>query len=111
MYLKRNPDTSFVAIMEGSIIGVILAGHDGRRGVIHHTSVALSKRGQGIGKRLVKAALKALEQENIYKVLMVVFSDNEIGNTFWESQGFTKREDLIYRNKALTELPAVKIGV
>jgi hypothetical protein len=26
------------------------------------------------------------------------------GNAFWESQGFTLREDLNYRNKALAEL-------
>ena len=35
-YLKRNPETCFAAVSEGKIIGVILAGHDGRRGIIHH---------------------------------------------------------------------------
>lgn len=29
---------------------------------------------------------------------------NEGGNAFWESQGFTLREDLNYRNKALVEM-------
>ena len=38
-YLRRNPTTSFVAECEGTIIGVIMAGHDGRRGYIHHTAV------------------------------------------------------------------------
>ena len=35
-YLKRNPNTCFAAVVEDSIVGVILAGHDGRRGIIHH---------------------------------------------------------------------------
>ena len=35
-YLKRNPDTCFAAIYNGKIVGVILSGHDGRRGIIHH---------------------------------------------------------------------------
>ena len=41
-------------------------------------------------------------QEN--KVLLVAFKKNESGNGFWESQGFTLREDLNYRNKALAEM-------
>lgn len=32
-YLKRNPSTCFVAEDEGKIIGVIMSGHDGRRGL------------------------------------------------------------------------------
>ena len=35
-YLKRNPNTCFAAVKDGRIIGVILTGHDGRRGIIHH---------------------------------------------------------------------------
>ena len=31
-FLDRNPNTCFVAQMDGHIIGGILAGHDGRRG-------------------------------------------------------------------------------
>lgn len=33
-YLQRNPLTCFVAEEKESIIGVILSGHDGRRGFI-----------------------------------------------------------------------------
>lgn len=33
-YLKRNPKSSFVAERDGTIIGVIMSGHDGRRGYI-----------------------------------------------------------------------------
>lgn len=57
-FLKRNPDTCFVAENEGSIIGVILAGNDGRRGYIYHTAVAPSFRRQGVASSLVKAALQ-----------------------------------------------------
>ena len=43
-------------------------------------------------------------REGINKVLLVAFKKNEGGNAFWESQGFTFREDLNYRNKALAEM-------
>lgn len=103
-YLKRNPSTSFVATCDGRVVGVILCGHDGRRGIIQHACVSPDLRRLHIGKRLVELALEALKREGINKVLLVAFKKNEGGNAFWEDQGFTLREDLNYRNKALTEL-------
>ena len=103
-YLKRNPSTSFVAVKGEAIIGVILSGNDGRRGFIHHMAVSESCRRQGIASALLSHALEALKAEGIHKVACVVFQRNEAGNAFWESQGFTERLDLAYRNKALTEL-------
>ena len=98
-YIRRNPTTSFVAEDNGKIIGTILAGHDGRRGLFHHVSVLPEYQKQGIGKMLVDNAMDALEKEGITKVLLVVFKDNDNGNAFWEHIGFTKRDDLFYRNK------------
>ncbi|MBR2992860.1 MAG: GNAT family N-acetyltransferase [Clostridiales bacterium] len=103
-YLKRNPATSFVAVCEQKVVGVILCGHDGRRGIIQHACVSPDHRREGIGQKLVELSLEALKEEGITKVLLVAFKKNEGGNAFWESQGFTLREDLNYRNKALTEL-------
>ena len=103
-YLARNPRTSFVAVKGASIVGVILTGHDGRRGFIHHMAVSETCRRQGVASRLLSCALNALKAEGIHKVACLVFKRNEAGNAFWESQGFTVREDLNYRNKALAEL-------
>ncbi|MBE5793430.1 MAG: GNAT family N-acetyltransferase [Clostridiales bacterium] len=103
-YLRRNPTTSFVALDGESIIGVIMAGHDGRRGYIHHTAVLPDYRGQGIARELVNHAMDALEAEGIHKVALVAFARNEIGNGFWQKIGFDKRDDLVYRNKNIHDL-------
>ena len=103
-YLKRNPGTSFVAMKGDAIAGVILAGHDGRRGFIHHMAVSEACRRQGIASALLTHAMEALKAESINKVACLVFRRNDAGNAFWESQGFTERHDLAYRNKALAEL-------
>ena len=103
-YLARNPDTCFVAVEQSYIVGAILTGHDGRRGYISHTAVSPAYQRQGIGKRLVDAALNALKAQGINKVNLVVFAHNENGNTFWEKMGFTKRPDLIYRNRPLADM-------
>jgi N-acetylglutamate synthase len=106
-YLARNPSTCFVAEEGGRIVGVILSGHDGRRGFIHHTAVLGERQKSGIGSALVEQALRALEREKIHKVALVVFSQNENGNAFWEKRGFLRRGDLIYRNRSLTELTRI----
>lgn len=102
-YIKRNPATCFVA-EEEAVIGVIMCGHDGRRGYIHHTTVDVDYRKNGIAKALVQNALQALETEGISKVALVVFEKNELGNAFWEKIGFSDRTDLVYRNKSIREL-------
>ena len=105
-FLKRNPDTCFVAEEEadGRIVGVTLAGNDGRRGTVYHTAVSPARRREGIGRSLTVAALAALRGLGIHKVNLVVFDRNKDGNAFWEKMGFTARQDLVYRNKALAEM-------
>ena len=103
-FLERNPNTSFVALENENLVGIILGGHDGRRGYIYHLSVNENFRKNGIGSSLVKNCLEAFKQEKISKVALLVFKYNEAGNSFWEKQGFVLREDINYRNVALREL-------
>ena len=106
-FLKRNPDTCFVADVDNNIVGVIIVGNDGRRGYIYHTAVKPQYRKQGIAKSLVDTAMTALKKVGTNKVALVVFDRNEIGNTFWGKMGFTVRNDLVYRNKALAEIDRI----
>ena len=98
-YLQRNPGCSFVAEAGGKLAGAILAGHDGRRGYLYHAAVLPEFRGQGIGQTLVDRAMEALQREGIHKVGLYAYTENRIGNEFWEHLGFRVREDLSYRNK------------
>ena len=106
-YLERNPDTCFVAEENEEIIGVILAGNDGRRGYIYHTAVHPSHRNQLIGRSLVESVLNAFRSIGIHKAALVVFERNESGNAFWEKMGFTRREDLAYRNLTLVNMTRI----
>ena len=105
-YLKRNPSTCFVAERDGRVIGVVLAGHDGRRGIIHHLCVYPGERRTGIASRLVSLAEEALQREGIQKMFGLVFRDNDGANAFWEKQGYALRTNLNYRNKSMnSEIP------
>ena len=105
--LARNPDTSFVAEIDGELAGVILAGQDGRRGYIYHMAVAEAHRRRGVGAALVDRCLGALRAQGINKVALLVFRYNDAGNAFWERMGFSLREDVNYRNLALAELTRI----
>ena len=102
-FLKRNPTTSVVAEEDGKIVGAILCGHDGRRGCLYHVCVEKDYRMQGIGKSMVVFCMEALKKEQINKVSLIAFTQNDIGNAFWKQIGWTKREDLNYYDFTLNE--------
>lgn len=102
-FLRRNPDTSVVAVEEGQIVGAILCGHDGRRGCLYHVCVDPDWRMRGIGKAMVVYAMEALKKEKINKVSLIAFTQNDIGNAFWKEIGWTKRKDLNYYDFTLNE--------
>jgi ribosomal protein S18 acetylase RimI-like enzyme len=100
-FLDRNPRTCFVAELDGSLAGLILSGHDGRRAYIYHAAVAEQYRNRGIGTALVKAVEKAMTEEGINKIALVSFKTNKAGNDFWQNRGYAERTDLSYRNRSL----------
>ena len=102
-FLKRNPTTSIVAVEDGKIVGSILCGHDGRRGCFYHVCVDPEYRMRVIGKSMVVKAMEELKEEEINKVCLIAFTENDIGNAFWNEIGWTKRLDLNYYDFTLNE--------
>ncbi|WP_242478653.1 GNAT family N-acetyltransferase [Rubrivivax gelatinosus] len=93
-FLRRNPGLSFVAQDGGELVGTILCGHDGRRGLIHHLAVAPGRRRRGLGRALLDAALAALQAQGIGKCHLMVFADNAEGLAFWRRQQAIERVEL-----------------
>jgi putative acetyltransferase len=93
-YLRRNPDLSQCARIGGELVGSVLAGHDGRRGYLHHLCVRDTHRGLGIGRMLVESALGALGAAGLDKAHAFLFSTNTDGRQFWERIGWTWRTDI-----------------
>lgn len=109
-FIRRNPTTSVVAVMNNEIVGAILCGHDGRRGCLYHVCVREDCRLKGIGKAMVVHCMNALKAEKISKVSLIAFSTNDIGNAFWKQIGWTKREDLNYYDFTLNEENIIKFN-
>ncbi|NWK79997.1 GNAT family N-acetyltransferase [Aquitalea sp. LB_tupeE] len=93
-YLTRNPGLSFVAEVDGNIVGCVMSGHDGRRGYLQHLLVLPAYRRQGLARRLVDACITELARQGIAKTHLDVFRSNTAAQSFWENQGWQRREDI-----------------
>lgn len=102
-FLRRNPNTNFVAYEDGQLIGAILSGHDGRRGYIYHTVVLPEYRRRGIASKLVEMAVDALRREGITRVCLNVMETNEQGKKFWTDRGWERKDFLEFYSKAITD--------
>jgi N-acetylglutamate synthase len=90
-YLTRNPGLSVVALKNGKLVGAALAGHDGRRGYLHHVAVLEEHRRRGLGRTLVEWCLRALVNEGIGRCHIFVNAGNDAGKEFWRHVGWEER--------------------
>jgi N-acetylglutamate synthase len=82
-FLARNPGLSRVAADGSAVVGVVLCGHDGRRGHIYHLAVDPAYQGRGLGKRLLDESLADLRRTGVKRVIIMVADDNPSGRQFW----------------------------
>jgi ribosomal protein S18 acetylase RimI-like enzyme len=94
--LKRDPDLFLVAELDGSIIGSVLGGFDGRRGMVYHVAVADSYRKQGIGSALMDELESRMKQKGCIRSYLLVTRDNLDGIRFYENLDWEQMDLLIY---------------
>ena len=94
-FLARNRGLSLVAAHGATIVGALLCGHDGRRGLIYHLAVAPDFRRQNLAKEMVRSCLSALKAHGIERCLILVQADNEAALEFWKAAGCRTRPDLV----------------
>jgi ribosomal protein S18 acetylase RimI-like enzyme len=87
-FIERNSELSRVATDGSAIIGVVLCGHDGRRGYIYHLAVDPAYQRRGLGKRLLNECLAGLRQAGLKRALILVAHDNPRGRKFWLRHGW-----------------------
>src|ERR1051325_7344938 len=86
--ISRDPDLFLVAECETKIIGSVIGGYDGRRGLIYHLAVHKSFRGQGIGSRLMNEVEARLRSKGCLKCYLLVTNDNPEAEAYYQSRGW-----------------------
>lgn len=86
--LERDPDLFLVAEEAGRIIGAVLGGFDGRRGLIYHLSVEPQRRRAGIGSALMAELEQRLRRKGCLKAYLLVTRDNQDALSFYREIGW-----------------------
>lgn len=94
--VQRDPDLFLIAEAEGQIIGAVIAGFDGRRGMVYHLAVAEQYRRFGIGTALMEEIESRLRSKGCLKSYLLVVKDNEPAIRFYEDRGWECMDILIY---------------
>jgi len=100
-FLQTNPNTSLGIYINDVLVGCILGGYDGRRGLIHHFAVKKEHQGKGYGKALLEQLMAVFKEKDVVKVSFWVKKDNTQVIPFYERNGFILRDDLITMSKEL----------
>ncbi|MCD7804278.1 MAG: GNAT family N-acetyltransferase [Oscillospiraceae bacterium] len=107
-FLARNPGLSVVAELDGKLVGTILCGSDGRTGYFYHVCVERSYRNHGIGSDMVRFCTEALKADGVNKISLIAFKQNRLGNSFWQSTGWSPREDVNVYDLVLNDENKIK---
>ena len=94
--LHRDPDLCLVAELGGLIIGTVMGGFDGRRGMVYHLAVDVSSRNKGIGTALMAELESRMKQKGCIRTYLLVTRDNLDAIRFYESQKWEQMDLLIY---------------
>ena len=95
--LQRDPDLFLVAEADGRIVGAVMGGFDGRRGLIYHLAVDPLYRGRGIGKALMAEVERRLAAKGCIRAYLLVTQDNAEVIAY-------------YRRLGWEEMPVVTMG-
>ncbi len=94
--LQRDPDLFLVAVDEDVIVGSVIGGFDGRRGLVYHLAVAPAYRRSGIGSRLMAEVESRLRGKGCIRCYLLVRPDNPEAMRYYEKIGWSVLDDALY---------------
>jgi ribosomal protein S18 acetylase RimI-like enzyme len=86
--LARDPDLFLVAEADGQMIGTVIGGFDGRRGMVYHLAVAEAWRGRGLGRALMAELEARLKAKGCRKYYLLVTAENRRVVNFYQRLGW-----------------------
>lgn len=94
---QHDPDLFLVAEEYGTILGTVIGGFDGRRGLVYHLAVAQTQRGRGIASQLLNELEARLKQKGCIRSLLLVHADNAPARALYEKLNWSLvPEDVVY---------------
>jgi ribosomal protein S18 acetylase RimI-like enzyme len=92
--LQRDPDLFLVAEADDRLVGTVIGGFDGRRGLVYHLAVEASFRQTGVGSLLMEAVESRLKAKGCLKCYLLVTVENENAMRFYAARGWERMETI-----------------
>ena len=87
--VAHDPDLFIIAETDdGKIIGAVMAGFDGRRGLIYHLAVDANYRGHGLGTALMDEIEARLRAKGCLRAYLMVVPTEEEVLAFYHKRGW-----------------------
>ena len=99
--MRVQPHMFLVAVVEGALVGSVMAGYEGHRGWLNYVGVAPEHRKRGIGRALIDEAERLLREAGCPKINLQVFSGNHAAMHFYRSIGFVFDDSVSSMGKRL----------
>lgn len=90
--LTMQPELFLIAVIDGAVVGSVMAGFDGVRGWVHKLAVRVASRRHGIGKALMQHAEAGLAHLGCPKVNLQVRATNTAVVEFYRAIGYAAEE-------------------
>jgi ribosomal protein S18 acetylase RimI-like enzyme len=92
--MLRDPDLFLVAEAGGMLIGSVIGGFDGRRGLIYHLAVDATLRQRGIGSLLMDEVERRLKDKGCIRCYLMVAAGNDGAFQFYEDRNWERMETI-----------------
>ena len=90
-----------VLLADNKIIGTVMGGYDGHRGVMNYLAVSPDFRGMGHGRTLVEAIEEKLKALGCPKINLLVRTDNIEVSDFYSDLDYLAQDDVMVFGKRL----------
>lgn len=95
--VARDPNLFLVAELDGELVGTVIGGFDGRRGMVYHLAVADAHRRRGVADQLMRELEKRLVAKGCIRAYLLVHADNAEARALYEKHDWIfLADDVVY---------------
>jgi len=85
---RDTHSTVLVGFDSGEIVASAMVGEDGHRGWVYYVAISPGRQRSGLGRVMMQAAEDWLKQRGLWKVQLLVRSDNAQATKFYDQLGY-----------------------
>jgi ribosomal protein S18 acetylase RimI-like enzyme len=97
--IGKPESTILVGERDGKVIASVMTGHDGHRGWLYYLAVDPTLQKGGLGRAMVAAAEKWLQDRGVPKVMLMVRPENTKVRAFYDALGYEEEPRVIFSRR------------